>query len=98
MNGQATASAQDFFGGGGGIRTHERLAPLQHFECCALVHYATPPPAIVRAAVSGVAAGPSGNMVAGPSWPGGRVAWGAMTGPIRGGGRAGGRARPESAV
>src|SRR2546423_7996276 len=96
MNGQATASAQDFFGGGGGIRTHERLAPLQHFECCALVHYATPPPAIVRAAVSGLAAVPSESMVAVPSGPGGRVAWVTMTGPIGRSGRADEGARLES--
>ena len=29
--------------GGGGIRTHERLAPLAVFETAALGHYATPP-------------------------------------------------------
>src|SRR5438270_4472583 len=30
-------------GGGGGIRTHERLAPLAVFETAALGRYATPP-------------------------------------------------------
>ena len=32
-----------FFGGEGGIRTHGSLATSPHFECGALVHYATSP-------------------------------------------------------
>jgi hypothetical protein len=31
------------FGGEGGIRTHGSLATSPHFECGALVHYATSP-------------------------------------------------------
>jgi hypothetical protein len=35
--------ARSFFGGEGGIRTHGSLATSPHFECGALVHYATSP-------------------------------------------------------
>src|SRR5882672_4948221 len=31
------------FGGGGGIRTHGRVAPTRHFQCRTFGHSATPP-------------------------------------------------------
>ena len=34
--------------GEGGIRTLDRVAPIQHFQCCAFDHSATSPVAEVR--------------------------------------------------
>ena len=34
-----------FFNGEGGIRTLDRVAPIQHFQCCAFDHSATSPEA-----------------------------------------------------
>ncbi len=36
------------FNGEGGIRTLDRVAPIQHFQCCAFDHSATSPVAEVR--------------------------------------------------
>jgi hypothetical protein len=39
-------TAERLFGGEGGIRTPDRLAPMPHFECGAFDHSATSPGAI----------------------------------------------------
>lgn len=33
--------------GEGGIRTLDRVAPIQHFQCCAFDHSATSPAAVI---------------------------------------------------
>lgn len=38
------------YGGQGGIRTHDTLAGMPHFECGAIDHSTTCPPAVIREA------------------------------------------------
>jgi hypothetical protein len=73
-------------GGGGGIRTLDTVSRIQHFQCCAFSHSATPPttnPA-AKAELTRISAyPPTGHSKT--QWPkrSGQTRWPAFTGPDR---------------